>query len=110
MAYSNTHNNEYPTATKWCDLLVEHSNIDETLLRISEKRRYAFPYAINPNAEPNSAPNVVLLFETKGGWNQFGGPELMSFENHYREGCNVLFNDGHVEFIKPKQKDNLKWK
>lgn len=117
-AYSKIHNNQYPTATEWCDLLAEQKHMDKSNFlcpdyvntnKWNREPPYKCSYAINPNAEPNSAGNVVLLFETKDGWNQFGGAELMAFDNHYRKGCNVLFNDGHVEFIAPKQKDKLKW-
>ena len=100
---------------KWCDLLMEKPKIEGWLIcpeskKINEKEPpYNSTYAINPYAEPNSAGDVVLLFETKDGWNQFGGPELMSFDNHYRKGCNVLFNDGSVKFISPKKKDKLNW-
>jgi len=66
-------------------------------------------YAINPDVEPNSPKDVVLLFETKGGWNQFGGEELLTFDNHLRNGANVLFNDGIVRFIKPKDVSKLNW-
>jgi len=66
-------------------------------------------YAMNPNCEPNSPPGTVLLFETKGGWNQFGGPGLLTFENHGGKGCNILFNDGHVEFVRTKLFEELKW-
>ena len=64
---------------------------------------------MNPDREPNSSDDMVLLFETEDGWNQFGGPELLTFENHGSKGCNVLFNDGHKEFIKPSQVSKLKW-
>ena len=67
-------------------------------------------YAINPNCEPNSPNDIVLLFETKGGWNQQGGPELLTFDNHKGKGANVLFNDGHVEFVKPDEVGKLRWK
>jgi prepilin-type processing-associated H-X9-DG protein len=71
-------------------------------------------YAINPKAKPNSPADVVLLFETKHGWNQFGGPEILNDENHLklegRKGCNILFNDGSVKFIEPEQFGELKWK
>jgi len=50
-----------------------------------------------------------VLFETKGGWNQFGGPEILTFENHKGQGCNVLFNDLHVRFVKKEQISELKW-
>jgi len=52
---------------------------------------------------------MVLLFETKGGWNQFGGPEILTTENHKGKGCNILFNDGSVEFVKPERLGELKW-
>ena len=67
-------------------------------------------YAMNPNCEPKSPSDMVLLFETKGGWNQFGGSELLTTENHGGKGCNVLFNDGHVEFVRPERLGELKWK
>ena len=66
-------------------------------------------YAINPDVEPNSPKDVVLLFETKGGWNQFGGEKLLTFDNHLRIGTNVLFHDGIVRFIKPKDVSKLNW-
>lgn len=69
-------------------------------------------YAINSDANLNSSPSTVLLFETKGGWNQFGGSEILSIDNHLsegRKGCTVLFNDGHVEFVKPKDIAKLNW-
>jgi prepilin-type processing-associated H-X9-DG protein len=65
---------------------------------------------MNPNCEPNSPPDTVLLFETRSGWNQYGGPELLTFDNHQGKGANVLFNDGHFEFIRPKDIGRLKWK
>jgi len=50
-----------------------------------------------------------LLFETKKGWNQHGGRELLTLENHKGEGCNVLFNDKSVRFIKAEDVNELKW-
>jgi hypothetical protein len=70
-------------------------------------------YGLNPNAEPNCAPNMVLLLETKHGWNQYGGSELASLTNHLelskKEGCNILFNNGDVKFIKPEDIPKLNW-
>ena len=75
-----------------------------------EKRETVSHYAINPNCEPNSPDDVVLLFDTKGGWNQSGGFELLAPENHKDKGCNILFNDGTVKFVKKKNFDRLRWK
>jgi len=149
--YTDDYDGQYPTPSKWCDLLVEkmgvtkaqffcteaddgtrstYSPIDETKIPakvISLKdyndstgqKKYVYKiewshYGLNPNTEPNSAHDMVLLFETECGWNQFGGPELVSVKNHleiYRkEGCNILFNDGTVKFIKTERIKNLRWK
>jgi hypothetical protein len=67
-------------------------------------------YAMNPDCEPNSPDDVVLLFESKPGWNRFGGAELLNFDNHDGKGCNVLFNDQHVEFIHVEDVNKLRWK
>ena len=42
-------------------------------------------------------------------WNQFGGSELLTTENHKGDGCNVLFNDWHAEFVKAERIAELKW-
>ena len=51
----------------------------------------------------------MLLFEAKDDWNQSGGPEILTTENHYNEGCNVVFVDGHVQWIKAENIDDLRW-
>ncbi len=99
----------YPTANKWCDLLVQGGYTLEETFVCDGAREGRCNYAINPNVSPISHPRLVLLFETKGGWNQFGGPELLTTENHKGEGCNVLFNDGHGEFVKAEDIAELKW-
>lgn len=42
-------------------------------------------------------------------WNQVGGSEILTTDNHKGIGCNVLFNDGHVEFVKAERLGELKW-
>ena len=102
--YADTHDNQYPAASQWCDLLYNYTEIGE-----EEWLKQKYHYALNPNCEPNSPADTVLLFETKGGWNKSGGPEILNCENHYVKGCNILFNDGRVEFVKPKNLSKLKW-
>lgn len=109
----------YPAPNKWCDLLMHYHEIDPE--HAVQKGRFRCGaaseaddqtpchYAINPNCRPNSPHDTVLLFETRGGWNQFGGPEILTTENHKGEGCNVLFNDGGVRFVKTDQLGELKW-
>lgn len=108
-AYAVDNDGKYPTADRWCDLLIEQTNLPEDLFVCRAAGEGRCHYAMNPNVEPNSPNDVVLLFETKGGWNQFGGPEILTFENHEGQGCNVLFNDGSVKFVRPEEIGKLKW-
>jgi len=110
LLYAGDNDGQYPTAHRWCDLLVKHVDVHGERFRCPGNRKERCSYAINPNAEPNSQNDIVLLFETKGGWNQFGGAEILTFENHEGKGCNVLYNGGDVEFVKPEEVGRLKWK
>jgi len=126
MLYSSENEGKYPTADKWCDLLKDYYNeedyyIEDSLVCPSQWRAgERCSYAINPYCEPNSPPDTVLLFETKGGWNQFGGIEIVSIDNHTNErdrfwgykiqGCNIVFNDRSVRFVREEEFPKLKWK
>lgn len=108
--YAEDHHRVFPTPEKWCDLLVaEFEELLEETFRCPGGGEGRCNYAMNPQAEPNSAPDVVLLFESQPGWSQFGGAELLTMENHEGRGCNVLFVDGRVEFAKADGIVGLKW-
>jgi prepilin-type processing-associated H-X9-DG protein len=95
--YADEHGS-YPQPDKWCDALLHSDYATEKMFKCPGNKKARCSYSINPNCEPNSEPNTVLVFESKGGWNSYGGPELLTTEYHKNEGCNVLYNDGHVKF------------
>ena len=103
LVYASEFDDRYPTADKWCDLLVDYAKVipKQFVCRGAVKRgdKGSCHYAMNPDCEPNSPGDTVLLFETKCGWNQHGGPEILTTENDRGKGCNILFNDGHVRFV-----------
>lgn len=104
---------DYPMPRdKWCDLLIEFGKdkiaIDK-LLKCPANKNGRCHYALNVSSS-RSHPRLVVLFETKAGWNQVGGPELLTTDNHNGKGCNVLFNDLTVEFVKTEELAKLKWK
>ncbi len=111
----------YPTPAQWCDDIIRPYTVpdpDKTIIYHWDTEAHICPsagegrnhYAMNPNCEPNSPGDMVLLFETKAGWNQHGGPELFTFENHELKGGCVLLNDGTVKFIRTKEELNaLRW-
>jgi hypothetical protein len=95
----------YPS--KWCGAIVDDKRAD--VIPTEYKMEYfkcpaagqgKCDYAMNPGCKPNSPPDMVLLFEAKAGWNQRGGPELFTFDNHDPGGGLVLLNDGTVKFIR----------
>ena len=114
LIYSNDYDDNFPTHSKWCDLLIEHADVSPLMFRCKDATEGPCNYAMNKNIEKLDAgrapPDMVLLFETHPGWNQTGGPEILTTDNHQGDGCNVLFMDSHVEFVKIRGLDNLRWK
>lgn len=111
--YANNHDGKYPRPDRWCDLLVQGGYVTEDKFVCPGGSKGRSHYAMNPNVGPNSPSDIVLLFETNESWNQFGGPELLSTENHktrIRSYYHILFINGRVRFMWPDQLSELKWK
>ena len=123
--YANDYDDNFPTPSNWCDLLIKCADVSPSTFcckgasgcrgrccykGVSDK---LCCYAMNKNVQDLHArelpPDMVLLFETEPGWNQSGGPEILTTNNHQGEGCNVVFVDCHVQWIKKKDIDDLKW-
>ncbi len=111
MRYALDHNDLYPDPNKWCDIISPNMVFDKEIFRCPDDKIGPCSYAMNPDCNSFFTPNdVVLLFETTGGWNKSGGPQLLNPDNHIARGSNVLFNNGQVELIEPKDFDKLRWK
>lgn len=109
----------YPSPAKWCSAMLPAYKsigmldywIRKPLICPSTSEDNKCNYAMNPNCKPNSPLDMVLLFETKAGWNLHGGPELFTFDNHNPKGGCVLLNDGTAKFIRTKEElRQLRWK
>ena len=109
-AYVENNGGKLPTADKWCSLLVQNTDLKRGRFICKSAKWGMSNYAINPNAGLDSPGNMILLFETKGGWNQAGGPELLTTDNHNKAGGNVMFANGYVGFVEAKWIGALKWK
>ena len=111
MRYALDHNDLYPDPNKWCDIIFPNTVFDKEIFRCPDDKTGPCSYAMNPDCNSFFTPNdVVLLFETTGGWNKSGGPQLLNPDNHTVRGSNVLFNNGQVDFIQPKDFKKLRWK
>ena len=127
---------QLPIQSRWCDLLMSTGAVDPNVFRCPGTQevgwRFVYPlevylylrhksanrpralrcdYAMNQYAESVLAsPDAVLLYDSKPGWNQTGGPDMLTVDNHAGKGCNVLFVDTHAEFIRAGDLSQLKWK
>jgi len=110
----------YPPAIEWYDATVHRyqaKGYTTNIARLDKAKSCPgashgqYHYAMNPECDPNSPPDTVLLFEARPGRNQHGGPELFTFDNHDPKGGCVLLNDGTVKFIRTKDElQQLRWK
>ena len=101
----------YPRPDVWCDALTRIYGVDKEAFMCPTAAKGECNYAMNPDCEPNSSADMVLLFETRAGWNQHGGPELFTSDNHEPRGGLVLLNDGTVKFIRTEEElKQLQWK
>jgi prepilin-type processing-associated H-X9-DG protein len=110
--YTVDYDGNYPTADKWCDLLVQQAQVAEDLFRCPTAPEGTCTYALNKNLyQPGaqSVPNMVAIFEAKPGWNQVGGSGLLTTEYHDGKGCNVGYVDGSVEFVRTERLAELNW-
>ncbi len=108
MRYALDNNDLYPDPNRWCDIISLNTGFDKEIFRCPDDKIGPCSYAMNPDCNSFFTPNgVVLLFETTGGWNKSGGPELLR-DNH-KGGSNILFNDSSVRWIDAKDFNSLKW-
>lgn len=112
--YANDNDDKFLTGDKWNDLLVSEVDVDPKSYRCKGAQEGPCNYAMNENLAGKGInvpipAQTVVLFESRPGWNQVGGVDDVNVDNHRGEGCNILFADGHVEFVKLEKICSLKW-
>lgn len=117
--YMNDYEDAYPTPEAWCDLLMQDVDVSQQSLQCPSVPELAFGYAMNEHlrklsesaVEPVAAGQLVVLFEADLGKNGVGGPDdlVLRHERNGQLGCNILFADGHVEFVTEDRIAELHW-
>lgn len=111
--YTDDFDGSLPSVESWCDALGKYMLPEYLICPGSNAKEGQSSYAMNEYLEGRKLaglpPDLVLLFESKPGWNKAGGPEILTTENHEGKGCNVLFVDGNVKLIGADKISELKW-
>lgn len=111
--YADRHDGKLPLPALWCDELHELGCLDKSDFCCSYSSYKKSDFAMNKNLEKAGKfipRDVVVLFESKPGWNRAGGPEMINTENHHGLGCNIVFGDGSIAFVLTEQFPELRWK
>ncbi len=116
VVYAANHQDNLPPAEKWCDVLMAEPGITHNhfICARSNAKKGQSSYTLNKHIIGRNldelSPNTVILFESKPGWNQIGGAELLTPENHrLHPGSNVMLNNGKIRWYKTTDFNQLNW-
>lgn len=112
--YSGDHNDHFPQATNWCDAIKTDVGTERVFRcpaaeNQNERCNYAYNSRLAGMEEKNIGPSTVLFFETDGGWNVNGGPELMVHPSRHGRLYVVATADGSVQQVTESQLARLRW-
>ncbi len=113
LMYADHNDGQFPTASKWGDLVLEYAGSDRELFRCLAGPEGIYGYAFNRNLDSLKRdqvdPQTVMVFEADAVWNDAGDLDMAVLDRHPRPGCNVGFTDGHIEFVSAERIGELKW-
>jgi len=111
--YSGDNKDQFPPAATWCDAIKTNVGSDRVFKCISgdlnQRCHYAFNAKLAGQDVNKVASDTVLLFETTGGWNVSGGPELMLGQPRHGRLFVVALADGSVQQLTAARLKSLRW-
>jgi len=111
--YATDHNDQFPSATNWCDTILSNAGTDKIFKCPADdpgKRcHYAFNARLSGLEEGKFSPDTVMIFECDGGWNVNGGPELALTKPRHGRMFVVALADGSVQKVNESQFKQLRW-
>ncbi len=118
-SYAANHNGLLPAGPNWCDeLLQENDELAAIFVcPYSDGKSGQSSYALNKHVAGQKLSDLprdtVLLFETAAGWNQVGGAELVTTDNHSLitgGHCNVILARGGTPNLPSNRIHEFRWK
>lgn len=112
--YSNDHDDKFPQAETWCDVLAKDYLLPEKVFKAPgdtspNRSSYAYNTRLSGRDEGQINPQTVVFFECEGGWNKHGGKELL--RSRPQQGTVYVFGfaDGSVHQVPPSELHTLRW-
>jgi hypothetical protein len=114
--FSSDKGNKFPPAATWCDAIKTYALTEKVFKCPGANSNSRCDYAFNAKLGGMDAnkvnPQTVMIFESDGGWNANGGPELLPAKPRHlrpRAVYVVAFVDGHVEAVNQSRLNTLRW-
>ncbi len=111
--YSGNNKDQFPPAATWCDAIKADVGSERVFkcaaANSSSRCDYAFNAKLGGMETGKAAPDTVMIFESDGGWNANGGPELMIGKPRHDRLFVVAFADGSVRQLRESQLNSLRW-
>jgi len=112
--YANDNDERLPAPDRWADALTNNlvsgaETFRCPITRAGDRPYYYFFNRHTAGTDWQRDHETVLLVDGAQLWNAtIAGPgEIMSWP--HRQGCNVLFADGHVQFVRRERLASLHW-
>ena len=115
MIHASSNTNLCPDATTWCDTILPEVGNQQIFLCKEGNENDRSHFAFNAKLsgvdldQIKNPATTVMIFETRGGWNQSGGPELLLTNPRHNHKIVVGFADGHAEMVSDTQLARLNW-
>jgi hypothetical protein len=111
--YSSDNGNHFPPALTWCDAVKTFAGSERLFKCSGANPQSRCDYAFNAKLDGMDAskinPQTVMIFESDGGWNANGGPEMMIGKSRHVRMFVVAFADGSVQQLQENQIATLHW-
>ncbi len=115
LMYANENKNRLPSGAHWCDAIGKYVPNPRAFQCPAAQTTQRCDYAMNARlagietSKVTDPAQTVLFFETDGGWNLSGGPELTVSRPRHRNAIGLVFADGHSEIATQVRLQNVRW-
>ncbi|MBW8014820.1 MAG: hypothetical protein FVQ82_01415 [Planctomycetes bacterium] len=105
--YAEKNDGKLPLTENWCDILARFET-EHNEFKYKKDMKEGIRYALNKNALglfEEIPDDMVLMFSSKPGWNQVGGPEIADGQVTVK----VIYANKESEKVRKKHLSHLRW-